>query len=92
MKSKKKCHSKKHEYVYMVVTADEYELPLAVFDHLTEVGEYACRTPESINTSICRGNKDTALNVKYIRIDIKEQENDWQQSTDNSMVIREERP
>ena len=57
----------------MVVTADEYELPLAVFDNLTQVGKYACRTPESINTSICRGNKDTRLNVKYLRIDLKEQ-------------------
>ena len=58
----------------MVVTADEYELPLAVFDHLAEVGEYAGRTPESINTSICRGNKDTRLNVKYIRIDLNKEQ------------------
>ena len=58
----------------MVVTADEYELPLAVFDHLAEVGAYAGRTPESINTSICRGNKDTQLNVKYIRIDLNKEQ------------------
>jgi len=57
----------------MVVTADEYELPLAVFDHLKEVGEYAGRTPESINTSICRGNKDTRLNVRFLRIDLKQE-------------------
>ena len=57
----------------MVVTADEYELPLAVFDNLTEVGKYACRTPASINTCICRGNKDTRLNVKYLRIDLKQE-------------------
>ena len=58
----------------MIVTADEYELPLAVFDTLEEVGEYACRTPASINTSICRGNKDTKLNVKYLRVDLNKQE------------------
>ena len=56
----------------MVVTADEYELPLAVFDNLKEVGKYAGRTPESINTCICRGNKDIRLNVKYLRIDLKQ--------------------
>jgi hypothetical protein len=58
----------------MVVTADEYELPLAVFDNLTEVGKYACRTPASINTSICRGNTDIRLNVKYLRIDLKKEQ------------------
>lgn len=57
----------------MVVTADEYELPLAVFDNLTEVGKYAGRTPACINTSIHRGNKDTRLNVKYLRIDLKQE-------------------
>ena len=71
------CHSKKHDYIYLVVTADEYELPLAVFDNLTEIAKYACRSPASVNTTICRGNTDKRLNVKYLRIDVKqEQEND----------------
>lgn len=60
----------------MVVSADEYELPLAIFDNLAEVGAYARRTPESINTCICRGNKDTRLNVKYLRIDLNRSKND----------------
>jgi hypothetical protein len=58
----------------MVVTADEYELPLAVFDNLTEVAKYAGRTPACINTSIYRGNKDTRLNVKYLRIDLNKEQ------------------
>lgn len=57
----------------MVVTADGLELPLAVFDNLADVGKFAGRTPESINTSICRGNKDTRLNVRFLRIDLKKE-------------------
>lgn len=67
------CRSKKHDYIYMIVTADELELPLAVFDSLKEVSEYTGRSRSSINTVICRGNKDIKLNCKYIRIDLKEQ-------------------
>ena len=58
--------------MYLIVTVDEYEFPLAVFDNLQEVSNYTGRTKNSINTSICRGNKDIELNVKYMRIDLNE--------------------
>lgn len=42
--------------VYMEVSKDEYELPIAIADTLSELSAITGETKNNINSSICHGN------------------------------------
>lgn len=70
----KKGFSKKEKYLYMLVTADEYELPLAVFDSIEEIANYLGIKPSSVRAAICLNNDGSRTNrkikkVRYIKED-----------------------
>lgn len=43
--------------IYMQVSKDKYELPIAVADSVTELAEIASTTAGAISTAICKGRK-----------------------------------
>lgn len=56
MKERQKAKAKKQSGVlYMAVTADEYELPVAVADTPEELGAMLNRSPNTIRSLVCRG-------------------------------------
>ena len=66
--------------VYMLVTADKYELPLAVCDSTSEVAELLGRWRGDILTTISRKSvsQDTFNGHRYriIKVDIDDEEDD----------------
>lgn len=66
--------------VYLVVTADEYELPLAVADTADELSRILGRTVNDIYVTISRQNVSqgqlNGYNYRIIRVDIGEEDDD----------------
>ena len=58
------------EKLYMVVTADEYELPLFVANKVKDIAKFVDRKVDSVYCSITKGNVDKRLNAKYIKIEL----------------------
>lgn len=54
----------------MAVTADRLELPLCVFDTVSELARWAGRKYESIKRAIREHTKDLELNCYYIKVDL----------------------
>lgn len=66
--------------VYMLVTADEYELPLAVRDTVVEIAKLLGRQTNEIYKALSRKavSQDTynGFRCKIIKVDIDEEDND----------------
>ena len=58
--------------VYMAVTADEYELPVAVVDSAAELAEIYGMTRESVLSALTRGSQRKNTKRKFIRLEIEE--------------------
>lgn len=58
--------------VYMAVTADEYELPVAITTNAAEMGKICGLTRASVLSSISKGHTCRKLNAKIIRLEIEE--------------------
>lgn len=56
------------KYIYMLVTKDQYELPLAVASSKRELGEMLGVSPLTIANSIARSRRD-GHKSKYVRVD-----------------------
>lgn len=63
----------------MAVTADELELPLCVFDRLSQLAKWANRKYNQVAKAIRYHNKDVRLNCYYVRVDLTEdtEEETW---------------
>lgn len=57
------------KYLYMLVSRDEYELPLFVCDTIQELGDYVGRKPEHVSTAISRAKKIHGF-CRYVRVEI----------------------
>lgn len=66
--------------VYMIVTADEYELPLAVRDTVTEIADLLGRYVWDVRSMISRQTvSNTAYNghkFKIIKVDIDDEDDE----------------
>lgn len=58
--------------VYMAVTNNKYELPVALFDNLRALSFWSNKSIECLKTAISRGTADKKLNCKYVRVIIDE--------------------
>lgn len=56
------------KYIYMLVTKDQYELPLAVASSKWELGKMLGVSPLTIANSIARSRRD-GHKSKYVRVD-----------------------
>jgi len=60
-------------YIYLCVTADIYELPIAVADNSGELGKMLGARRETINSAIYHSRKD-GWNSIYKRVNVEEGE------------------
>lgn len=58
--------------VYMAVTADEYELPVAVVDSAAELAEIYGMTKGSVLSALTRESQRKNTKRKFIRLEIEE--------------------
>ena len=56
--------------LYMAVTADRYELPMVVYDTLTEISRSYGMTAQCMNSYIYRGIARKQDGVKFVRINL----------------------
>lgn len=56
----------------MIVTADEYELPLMVADKAKDLAKYKGISPSTVSALINRKYSGKKTGVKYLKIDIAE--------------------
>ena len=56
--------------LYIAVTSDKYELPIAVFDNISQLVKWANRPYGTIYENICRKREDKKNKCRYIKINI----------------------
>lgn len=59
-----------NNYLYMAVTPDEYELPLAVEDSVTKLAKLFNVKPSKVSTLISMGRSGKTTGVKFLRIKV----------------------
>lgn len=66
--------------VYMLITADKYELPLAVRDSVGEIADLLCRLKYDVYATISKKQvsqeKYNGFRYKIIKVDIDEEDDD----------------
>lgn len=62
--------------VYMAVTTDKYELPIAVADTVKELSELTGTSKNAISSAICKKKSGRISGKKFIRVEIDETENE----------------
>lgn len=63
-------NKKKQDRVFMAVTNDKYELPLALFETIREGANYAGMTRENFCQYVREQKVDMKNNCRYIRVDL----------------------
>ncbi len=58
--------------LYLAVTPDRYELPIAVFDSVDEISNWANTSKNNVLTSICEDRRNLKNNCKFRRVIIDE--------------------
>lgn len=56
--------------IYMAVTADKYELPLAVGRRVKDIADYGGVSESTVCANISRGCTGRKSGVKYIKIEV----------------------
>ena len=56
------------KYLWLAVTADEYELPIAVADTAKELGKIFGVSADTVMTSIHYGSSGVAKGYKYAKV------------------------
>lgn len=64
--------------LYLAIGPPPYELPLAVADSPTELGHLVGAPVDTIRTHICRAMRGEVRLVKYIKVDVREDDDDGQ--------------
>lgn len=55
-------------FVYLAVTPDKYELPIALFNDWKEACKYSRKSHETFKCSVCRKSIDQKNKCRYIRV------------------------
>lgn len=63
-------------FVYMAVTADKYELPLAIADSPKQLAKLVGTTPAKISSAIGKNINGKYLGLKYVKVWIDYNEED----------------
>lgn len=64
--------------LYLAIGPPPYELPLAVADSPTELGHLVGAPVDTVRTHICRAMRGEVRLVKYIKVDVREDDDDGQ--------------
>lgn len=62
------------DYIYMEVTQDEYELPVAIASTSSELAKLCQTTPNAIRQGLHR-RKNPKRWSRFVRVDVEENEN-----------------
>lgn len=62
--------------IYMAVTADKYELPIAVFDSIKDLSNWCGKSKDVCHRAIQKFQKDRNIHCRYIKIELTEEMND----------------
>lgn len=62
--------------VYLAVTIDIFELPVAIFETIKEGADYCGCSRSDFCKRVKRGDIDYKNNCKYIKVDLAEEEED----------------
>lgn len=60
------------EKLYLAVTNDKYEFPIAVFDNCKQLSRWAKRSKDSLFSAIKRQSVDKKLHCRYERVEVDE--------------------
>lgn len=63
---------KSNRFVYLAVTNDIYELPIAIFENIKEIAEFLKTSYDSACCMVTRHNVNRKHNCKFIKVDINE--------------------
>lgn len=66
----KKANQIHKDYLYMAVTPDKYELPIAVAETPTELGKLVGRSAVLISSSICHQRDGRFTGMKFVRVEL----------------------
>lgn len=56
------------KYIWMAVTPDEYELPLAIADTAKELAELVGISTETVKSNTCRHNSGNMSGRKFVKV------------------------
>lgn len=59
---------KKNKYLWLCVTKDKYELPLAVADTAVELGKMIGKNPQTIRAMVSRKRRGACESTGYLKI------------------------
>ena len=65
---------KRSDYVYLAITNDKYELPIAIFLTANELTNWSERNKKTISCAITRQNVDRRYNCRYKKVYIGDEE------------------
>ncbi len=51
------CEERGSDYLWMIVTYDEYEFPLYIADSVTELSRITGKSESAIRSAVCHGEK-----------------------------------
>ena len=61
-------------FLYMLVTDDEFELPVIVAPTVNELAERAGVSPRTIHVEVWKKNTGRAKKSRYIRVELEEED------------------
>ena len=64
---------KRSDYVYLAITNDKYELPIAIFLTANEMTNWTGRTKNHCRSTISRQNVDLRYNCRYKKVYVGEE-------------------
>ena len=59
--------------IYMAVTADKYELPIAVFDTVLLLCRWSGRSKSALYSALKRASVDQKLKCRYVRVEVNDE-------------------
>lgn len=80
---------KRSNYVYLAITNDKYELPIAVFLTLDELSSWNNRSKNACYTAISREDKDRKYNCIYKKVFIGDKNNEIEYKKRSSKIKNE---
>lgn len=60
--------------VYMEITKDEYQLPVAVADTVKDLAKKIGTRANSISSALCKQRKGVHIKSRYIEVELDEEE------------------
>ena len=64
---------KRDRTLYMAVTTDKYELPLALFRDYKEMAKWSGRPEDSLKCAVTRNQEDKKQRCRYIKVYLEEE-------------------